>query len=45
MGEGCSLFSLNVLEFTNEEENEELQIYKQPSVDEEMNPTRLIIAQ
>lgn len=42
---GCSLFSLSAVEFTNEDKNEEFQIYKQPTVDEEMNPARLIIAQ
>lgn len=42
---GCSLFSLHAVEFTNEDKNEEFQIYKQPTVDEEMNPARLIIAQ
>lgn len=42
---GYSLFSLNAVEFTNEDKNEEFQIYKQPTVDEEMNPARLIIAQ
>ena len=44
-GGGCSLFSLHAVEFTNEDKNEEFQIYKQPTVDEEMNPARLIIAQ
>lgn len=45
VGGGYSLFSLNAVEFTNEDKNEEFQIYKQPTVDEEMNPARLIIAQ
>lgn len=45
MGGGCSLFSLEAVEFTNVDKNEEFQIYKQPSVDEEKNPARLIIAQ
>lgn len=30
-------------EVTNEDRNIELQTYKQPSVDEEMKPARLII--
>ena len=45
MGGGCSLFLLDAIEFTNEDKNEEFQIYKQSPVDEEMNPAMLIIAQ
>jgi hypothetical protein len=33
---------LNASGSTNEDKNVEIQTYKQPSVDEEMNPARLI---